>query len=162
MWVEYAILNTSRPSFSPRHDLTLATMTPDQIQPVVQVWIEQFRELGSIESINHVQIFENRGAMMGASNPHPHCQIWATSSIPEAPAKELVAQGTYLRSRGSCLLCDYVALEQRQSARIVCGNDSFIALVPYWAVWPFELLICSACIVLRYGSSYSGKAACSS
>ena len=129
--------------FSPRHDLTLATMTPDQIQPVVQVWIEQFRELGSIESINHVQIFENRGAMMGASNPHPHCQIWATSSIPEAPAKELVAQGTYLRSRGSCLLCDYVALEQRQSARIVCGNDSFIALVPYWAVWPFELLICS-------------------
>lgn len=129
--------------FSPRHDLTLATMTLDQIEPVIQVWIEQFRELGSIESINHVQIFENRGAMMGASNPHPHCQIWATSSIPEAPAKELIAQGAYLKSRGSCLLCDYVALEQKQSVRIVCENDSFVALVPYWAVWPFELLVCS-------------------
>ncbi len=129
--------------FSPRHDLTLATMTPDQIEPVVQVWTEQFRELGSLGSIHYVQIFENRGAMMGASNPHPHCQIWATSSIPEAPAKELLAQDTYLRSRGSCLLCDYVALEQRQSVRIVCENDSFIALVPYWAVWPFELLVCS-------------------
>ena len=129
--------------FSPRHDLTLATMTPEQIEPVVQVWIEQFRELGSIERINHVQIFENRGAMMGASNPHPHCQIWATSSIPEAPAKELIAQSAYLKSHGSCLLCDYVALEQRQSARVVCQNDSFIALVPYWAVWPFELLVCS-------------------
>lgn len=129
--------------FSPRHDLTLATMTQDQIEAVVKTWIEQFRGLGSIESINHVQIFENRGAMMGASNPHPHCQIWATSSIPEAPAKELQAQQGYLRSHGSCLLCDYVALEQKQRARIVCENDSFIALVPYWAVWPFELLVCS-------------------
>src|SRR5579864_4017918 len=78
--------------FSPRHDLTLATMTPEAIEPVVHTWMEQFRELGGLETINHVQIFENRGAMMGASNPHPHCQIWATSSIPVEPRKELVAQ----------------------------------------------------------------------
>jgi UDPglucose--hexose-1-phosphate uridylyltransferase len=129
--------------FSPRHDLTLATMTPEQIEPVVHTWIEQFRELGDLDSINHVQIFENRGAMMGASNPHPHCQVWATSSIPDAPARELAAQSAYLKSHRSCLLCDYVALEQRQQVRLVCENDGFVALVPYWAVWPFELLVSS-------------------
>ncbi len=129
--------------FSPRHDLTLATMTPEQIEPVVHTWIGQFRELGGLQSINHVQIFENRGAMMGASNPHPHCQIWATSSIPEAPAKELIAQTAYLKSHGTCLLCDYAALEQSQQVRMVCENEGFVALVPFWAVWPFELLVCS-------------------
>jgi len=90
-----------------------------------------------------VQIFENRGAMMGASNPHPHCQIWATASIPEAPAKELLAQQTYWKSHKRCLLCDYVALEQRQQVRVVCQNDGFVALVPFWAIWPFEILVCS-------------------
>jgi UDPglucose--hexose-1-phosphate uridylyltransferase len=129
--------------FSPRHDLTLATMTPEQIEPVVRAWIEQFRELGDTPGINHVQIFENRGAMMGASNPHPHCQIWSTLSIPDAPAKEMLAQKTYRKSHKSCLLCDYVALEQRQETRIVCENDGFLALVPFWAVWPFEILVCS-------------------
>ncbi|MGA2101723.1 MAG: UDP-glucose--hexose-1-phosphate uridylyltransferase [Candidatus Sulfotelmatobacter sp.] len=129
--------------FSPRHDLTLATMSPEEIEPVVHTWVGQFRELGSLENINHVQIFENRGAMMGASNPHPHCQIWATYSIPEAPAKELLAQRAYLQSHGKCLLCDYTALERRQQARVVCENDGFVALVPFWAVWPFELLVCS-------------------
>lgn len=129
--------------FSPRHDLTLATMRPQEIEPVVHTWIGQFRELGGLPSINHVQIFENRGAMMGASNPHPHCQIWATASIPEAPAKELMSQRKYLRAQGRCLLCDYVALEQRQQTRIVCENDSFVALVPFWGVWPFEILLCS-------------------
>ncbi len=129
--------------FSPRHDLTLATMTSQQIEPVVQTWIEQFRELGAIQGINHVQIFENRGTMMGASNPHPHCQIWATLSIPDDPAKELRAQSAYLKSHRSCLLCDYIALEQRQQVRIVCENEGFVAMVPYWAVWPFELLVSS-------------------
>ena len=81
--------------------------------------------------------------MMGASNPHPHCQIWATASIPEAPAKELAAQRVYLKSHSRCLLCDCVALEQRQRARVVCQNDGFVALVPFWAVWPFEILVCS-------------------
>jgi UDPglucose--hexose-1-phosphate uridylyltransferase len=129
--------------FSPRHDLTLATMTPEQIEAVVHAWIEQFRELSALPIINHVQIFENRGAMMGASNPHPHCQIWATSSIPEAPTKELAAQHAYLQSRNSCLLCDYCAMEEHQNVRIVCENQGFVAMVPFWAVWPFELLVCS-------------------
>jgi UDPglucose--hexose-1-phosphate uridylyltransferase len=129
--------------FSPRHDLTLATMGLDGIRDVVETWIKQFRELGSLPEINHVQIFENRGAMMGASNPHPHCQIWATASVPEAPAKELVSQQNYLKSHKCCLLCEYVALENRQRIRIVYENDGFIAIVPFWAVWPFEILICS-------------------
>jgi len=129
--------------FSPRHDLTLATMAVDQIERVVETWVGQYRELGGLDFISHVQIFENRGAMMGASNPHPHCQIWATASIPEAPAKELSAQAAYLRSHQRCLLCDYMALEQTQNVRMVYENDGFIALVPFWAIWPFELLICS-------------------
>jgi len=129
--------------FSPRHDLTLATMPSREIELVVNTWVEQFRELGSLDSIHHVQIFENRGAMMGASNPHPHCQIWATASIPGEPSKELIAQRTYLKAHGKCLLCDYVGVEERQRVRVVCQNDGFVALVPFWAVWPFEVLVCS-------------------
>jgi UDPglucose--hexose-1-phosphate uridylyltransferase len=129
--------------FSPRHDLTLATMGLKEIELVIRTWVEQFRELGELENINHVQIFENRGAMMGASNPHPHCQIWSTLSIPEAPSKELIAQRAYLTSHGRCLLCDYVGLERMQRVRVVYENDDFLALVPFWAVWPFEILICS-------------------
>jgi UDPglucose--hexose-1-phosphate uridylyltransferase len=129
--------------FSPRHDLTLATMSLDEIELVVHTWVAQFRELAELKDIHHIQIFENRGAMMGASNPHPHCQIWATYSIPEAPSKELSAQASYSKTHASCLLCDYVALEQSQKVRIVYQNDDFIALVPFWAVWPFETLVCS-------------------
>jgi UDPglucose--hexose-1-phosphate uridylyltransferase len=129
--------------FSPRHDLTLATMGVDAIERVVRAWKEQFRELGEVPGIQHVQIFENRGAMMGASNPHPHCQIWATSSIPEAPAKELTSQSTYRNASGRCLLCDYVELERRLRVRVVAENARFVALVPFWAVWPFEILLCS-------------------
>jgi UDPglucose--hexose-1-phosphate uridylyltransferase len=129
--------------FSPRHDLTLATMSRDEIELVVHTWVEQFRELAGLKDIHHIQIFENRGAMMGASNPHPHCQIWATCSIPEAPSKELDAQRAYSQAHASCLLCDYVVLEQREQVRVVCQTDGFIALVPFWAVWPFEILVCS-------------------
>jgi UDPglucose--hexose-1-phosphate uridylyltransferase len=129
--------------FSPRHDLTLATMQPSEIAEVVRVWTAQYKELGANSRMNHVQIFENRGAMMGASNPHPHCQIWATASIPEAPKRELQAQQSYRNAHHSCLLCDYVALESREQHRIVCENDSFVAYVPFWAAWPFEILLCS-------------------
>jgi len=129
--------------FSPKHNRTLATMSTDEIQVVVQTWMEQFRELGDLDYINHVQIFENRGSMMGASNPHPHCQIWATYSIPEAPSKELAAQNTYFTAYDRCLLCDYVALERAQKVRVVCENARFLALVPFWAVWPFEILLAS-------------------
>jgi UDPglucose--hexose-1-phosphate uridylyltransferase len=129
--------------FSPRHDLTLATMPVDASRLVVDTWVAQFRELGGLDAINHVQIFENRGPMMGASNPHPHCQIWATASIPQEPSKELSTQRAYLRSHSRCLLCDYVALEGRQRVRVISENDGFVALVPFWAIWPFEVLVCS-------------------
>jgi len=129
--------------FSPQHNLTLATMSLEEIERVIHTWMGQFRELGGLDGINHVQIFENRGGMMGASNPHPHCQIWATSSIPEEPSKELKAQLAYRRAHEACLLCEYVALETRQQLRVVCQNPGFVALVPFWAVWPFEILVCS-------------------
>jgi len=118
-------------------------MSLPEIEEAVQVWSSQFAELAAAPQINHVQIFENRGEMMGASNPHPHCQIWATASVPEQPARELDTQLKYLAAHGSCLLCDYVALEQSQTARIICGNEGFVAMVPFWGVWPFEVLLCS-------------------
>ena len=127
--------------FSPRHDLTLARMTVAEIEPVVQVWIEQYRALAAIETIGSVQIFENRGDMMGASNPHPHCQIWASRSLPNEPAKELASQTAYRADHGSCLLCDYLKLELGIGERVVCENEHFVALVPFWAVWPFETLV---------------------
>jgi UDPglucose--hexose-1-phosphate uridylyltransferase len=118
-------------------------MTAGEIESVVRTWAAQFAELAAMPDINQVQIFENRGAMMGASNPHPHCQIWATHSIPEIPAKELAAQKDYLYRNGECLLCCYTKLEQEQSLRVICSNQTFVAMVPFWAVWPFEVLVCS-------------------
>jgi UDPglucose--hexose-1-phosphate uridylyltransferase len=129
--------------FSPRHDLTLATMEVEDIAIVVKTWIEQFRELGDRQDINHVQIFENRGSMMGASNPHPHCQIWGTASIPEMPARELASQRDYAASHSQCLLCDYLELELQQRTRVTAENHAFVTVVPFWAVWPFEVLVCS-------------------
>lgn len=129
--------------FSPRHDLTFSSMEVGDIEEVIRVWSSQFTELGGMDGINHVQIFENRGEMMGASNPHPHCQIWATRSVPEMPRRELVCQQSYLQSHGMCLLCDYLQLEQAEQSRVVCSNEGFVVLVPFWAVWPFEVLVCS-------------------
>src|SRR5262249_38941004 len=97
----------------------------------------------ALDWINHVQIFENRGAMMGASNPHPHCQIWANATIPNEPAKELRAQREYHHEKKSCLLCDYLKLELKDRERIVTENDAFVVLVPYWAIWPFEVIVIS-------------------
>jgi UDPglucose--hexose-1-phosphate uridylyltransferase len=129
--------------FSPRHDLTLATMPLPAIAEVIQAWTRQYQELGANPCIHHVQIFENHGAIMGASNPHPHCQIWATESMPEIPKKEWHQQQVYLQANKRCLLCDYIGLEAQQKLRIVCENDGFVAYVPFWAVWPFEILLCS-------------------
>jgi UDPglucose--hexose-1-phosphate uridylyltransferase len=129
--------------FSPRHNQTLATMGIDEIAIVVRAWMQQFRELGDLDFVRYVQIFENRGAMMGASNPHPHCQIWGTAFLPQEPAKELAAQRQYLNAHGRCLLCDYLELEEQQKTRLVIENESFVALVPFWALWPFETMICS-------------------
>ena len=127
--------------FSPRHDLTLARMTAPEIRGVVDVWIAQYQDLGQIPSINYVQIFENRGALMGASNPHPHGQIWASASIPNEPAKEQLAQSEYRSARNCCLLCDYLALERALGERLIFENQHFSVLVPFWAVWPFETII---------------------
>jgi UDPglucose--hexose-1-phosphate uridylyltransferase len=129
--------------FSPRHDLTLANMPVENIREVVDVWAAQYAELGAEPSIRHVEIFENRGAVMGASNPHPHCQVWATSDVPVEPAKEQKQQLSYQQQHSSCLLCDYVHLELKLNERVVAENDDYIALVPFWAVWPFETMIVS-------------------
>ena len=127
--------------FDPRHDLTLATMSVESIRRVVDVWAAQEAELGAREEIGYVQIFENRGAMMGASNPHPHGQIWATEHVPNEPTMELAAQREYMDAHGVSLLSSYLELELKQGERIVAQNESWVALVPFWAVWPFELMV---------------------
>jgi UDPglucose--hexose-1-phosphate uridylyltransferase len=129
--------------FSPRHDLTLPLMSQAEVEAIIHTWTEQTVELGSRDFIDYVQVFENRTAMMGASSPHPHSQIWTTSVVPVEPAKELAAQADYLHEHGSCLLCDYVAAETRSGERVACANEHFTALVPFWAVWPFEILLIS-------------------
>jgi UDPglucose--hexose-1-phosphate uridylyltransferase len=129
--------------FSPRHDLTIPRMKLEDIEQVIGVWAEEFRELGAVPWIKFVQIFENRGTMVGASNPHPHCQLWATQSIPNQPGREVTAQREYLKSHGSCLLCAYLIMELESRERIICENEGFVALVPYWAMWPFEAMILS-------------------
>ncbi len=128
---------------SPRHDLTLSRMNLEEISAVVDVWTDEYKQLGSLPYIDYVQIFENRGEIMGCSNPHPHCQIWANHTIPNEPRKEQDSQAAYAEKHGSCLLCDYLALERKAGSRMVCENDFFAALVPYWAVWPFEILLIS-------------------
>jgi len=129
--------------FSPRHDLTLPEMELPDLRRVVDVWTEQYLDLGARPFINHVQLFENKGAMMGCSNPHPHGQVWANEHLPNEPAKEHRSQRAYYDENGSCLLCDYLAVELRDRSRLIYNNDAFAALVPFWAVWPFETLVLS-------------------
>jgi UDPglucose--hexose-1-phosphate uridylyltransferase len=127
--------------FSPRHDLTLAKMSVEEIRAVVDVWSEQYVELGARDDIGYVQIFENRGAMMGASNPHPHGQIWASRSVPNEVVAEFDGQQAYWATKNEVLLCAYLAMEEALGERLVEVNASFVAVVPYWAVWPFEVMI---------------------
>lgn len=127
--------------FSPRHDLTLAEMELEDVEAVVRTWTEQTLDLGSKDFIQYVQVFENRGATMGASNPHPHSQIWTTGHIPNEPAMELDRQSEYMQEHGTCLLCDYIAAERQNGERVVASNETFTAVVPFWAVWPFEILL---------------------
>jgi UDPglucose--hexose-1-phosphate uridylyltransferase len=129
--------------FSPRHDLTLPELEQAGVEAVVRTWAEQTADLGAKDFIHYVQVFENKGAVMGCSNPHPHSQAWASSHIPNEPHKELVAQSDYAGRHGTCLLCDYVACERAAGERIVAANSHFAAIVPYWAVWPFEVLLVS-------------------
>jgi UDPglucose--hexose-1-phosphate uridylyltransferase len=127
--------------FSPQHNLTLSNMAERDIRTVVDTWVEQYHALGARPDIGYVQIFENRGAMMGASNPHPHCQIWASRSLPNEPAKEQAALLAWRGARGTCLMCEYAMLEESEGARLVEANDHFLTVVPFWAVWPFETMV---------------------
>ncbi|NJO88286.1 MAG: UDP-glucose--hexose-1-phosphate uridylyltransferase, partial [Chloroflexia bacterium] len=127
--------------FSPRHDLTIPEMEVGAIEKVIDLWQKEYTELGSYDFINHVQIFENKGAIMGCSNPHPHGQIWAQSSIPDEVRKECSTQEAYYKKHGSPLLVDYLSQELEKGERIIIENNSFVALVPYWATWPFETMI---------------------
>lgn len=129
--------------FSPRHDLTIPEMEVSQIRKVVDLWVKEYEELGSKDFINYVQIFENKGEIMGCSNPHPHGQIWAQESIPEEPAKELKRFKKHYNEHGKTLLSDYLELELQLNERIVCQNDDFVVLVPFWAFWPFETIVIS-------------------
>jgi UDPglucose--hexose-1-phosphate uridylyltransferase len=125
--------------FSPRHDLTLPEMELSDIRGVVDIWAEQVTVLG--QQYRWVQVFENKGAMMGSSNPHPHGQVWAGDALPNEPAKEDREQRNYQNDHGRPLLLDYAALEARRKERIVVENEHWLAVVPYWAVWPFETLL---------------------
>lgn len=127
--------------FSPRHDLTVPQMEVADIKKVVNLWVDEYNTLGAKNFINHVQIFENKGSVMGCSNPHPHGQIWAQSSIPVEVQKEIDQQKAYFDNNGKTLLEDYLAAELEKKERIVVENDTFVALVPFWAVWPFETMI---------------------
>jgi UDPglucose--hexose-1-phosphate uridylyltransferase len=129
--------------YHPGHSLTLARMTRDEIRRVVDAWTREYQDLGNLDWIQYVQIFENRGAMMGASNPHPHGQIWSTGFIPDEPAAETASQLVHLARTGHCLLCDYLEAERAAGERVVFENEHFAALVPWWAVWPFEVLLVS-------------------
>ncbi len=129
--------------FTPRHDLTLAEMDVPTIRQVVEAWVEQYLDLGQQPFIGYVQIFENRGAMMGASNPHPHGQIWATEHLPQEVAQEDASQRDYWQKHGKSLLSDYLAAEEALGERMIYQNDSFVVLVPFWAAWPFETMVIS-------------------
>ena len=127
--------------FSPRHDLTLAEMETHDIRKVVDIWISQFEDFCKNKAINYVQIFENKGEIMGCSNPHPHGQIWASSNIPVEIQKETEHQKAYFEIHQKTLLAAYWRLEVAESERIVIENDSFLVVVPFWATWPFETLL---------------------
>lgn len=129
--------------FSPRHDLTLAEMDVVALAKVVDVWQEEFRELSKKEWIKYIQIFENKGAVMGCSNPHPHGQIWAQSGIPSNIEREGQRQRDYYQTHGQTMLNAYLTAERQKSLRIILENSSFVALVPFWAKWPFETMIIS-------------------
>jgi UDPglucose--hexose-1-phosphate uridylyltransferase len=127
--------------FSPRHDLTIPEMAVDDIAGVVALWQQEYKELGSLDWINWVQIFENKGQVMGCSNPHPHGQIWAQESIPDEPAKKQKNFSRYYQQHQRPMLADYLQAELKKGERILFEGEHFVGLVPFWAVWPFEAMI---------------------
>jgi UDPglucose--hexose-1-phosphate uridylyltransferase len=143
--------------FSPRHDLTLPEMALPDIRRVIDVWAEQMVDLGSHPAINYVQIFENKGAAMGSSNPHPHGQLWANFRVPQEPAKEDRQQRAYWEQQGSPLLVEYVAAELQAQERVVLTNEDWVVVVPYWAVWPYETLLLPRRLVRQLPDLTDGK-----
>jgi len=127
--------------YSPRHDLALARMGVEEIGAVVDTWCEEFAALSGQPGVRAVQIFENRGAMMGCSNPHPHGQIWANESVPDEVSREVATQEAYFEKQGSSLLLDYLRAELEKGERFVCSNEFFVVVVPFWAIWPYECLL---------------------
>lgn len=129
--------------FSPDHSLTVPEMKVENIRKVVDLWCKEYKELGDREDIGYVQIFENKGPIMGCSNPHPHGQIWASGLVPLETSKESDTQKEYFDKHGRSMLFDYLNSELEKKERILAENDSFVALIPFWAVWPFETMIIS-------------------
>lgn len=127
--------------FSPRHDLSVPNMSLGAVSRVVEVWKEEYEGFQSDPDIHYAQIFENKGAIMGCSNPHPHCQIWSSSSLPSIVAQEQENQRHYFETHGNPMLLDYLQKEIELEHRLVYENDHFVVLVPFWAVWPFEAMI---------------------
>ncbi len=125
--------------FSPRHDLTLAQMSTPEVRRVVDVWAEQVEDLG--RTYRWVQLFENKGAAMGCSNPHPHGQVWAGSSLPNEAAAEDREQRSYFQKHGIPMLLEVARKESASGSRVVVENEGWVALVPFWAIWPFEILL---------------------
>jgi UDPglucose--hexose-1-phosphate uridylyltransferase len=136
--------------YSPRHDLTLGELELPQVRIVVNTLIAQVGDLQSRSEIGYVQFFENKGEIMGCSNPHPHCQLWATASVPNEVKKEDKKQSEFFTRRGRCLLCDVFEREAAENSRVVYRNDEWLLLVPFWANWPFETMLLprrhSACL----------------
>ncbi len=141
--------------FSPRHDLTLAEMPVSDIRSVVDVWCDQVEELG--ETYRWVQVFENRGEVMGSSNPHPHGQVWAGDALPNEPAKEDYQQRIYFEKRGRPMLTTYADLELEKRVRVIVQNAYWVVVVPYWALWPFETLVLPRRHVLRLPELVDGE-----
>lgn len=127
--------------FSPDHSKSLADMNVKDIQKVIHTWQSEFTSLGKQSNINYVQIFENKGAVMGCSNPHPHGQIWSQSTLPNEVSKKDIHQKTYYKQNNNTLLQDYLKQELKLKERIVFENRAFVVLVPFWAIWPYEAMI---------------------
>ncbi len=127
--------------FSPDHSKSLADMKVLAIAKVIEAWCQQYEELGQMENINYIQIFENKGAVMGCSNPHPHGQIWSQSVLPNEIVKKDKHQQKYFNTTQRSILKDYLTQELDLNERVIYKNDSFVVLTPFWAIWPFETMI---------------------
>lgn len=127
--------------YSPNHSLTMPQMDESEIVSIIKLWQKEYKDLGSIENINNIQIFENKGESMGCSNPHPHGQIWAQKSIPTEILKKQNNFKKFYENNNQSMLLAYIKKELELKERIIFENESFVALVPFWAVWPYESMI---------------------